>query len=36
MMSAAAIKSVLHPIMKEIQIHRDRKFADSIPIGLNV
>ena len=35
MLSAADIKSVFHTIMEEIQIHRDRNLADSIPIGPN-
>ena len=35
MLSAAATQSVFHPIMEEIQIHRDRNLADSIPRGMN-
>ena len=36
MLSAAAMESVLYPIPEEIQIHRDRNLADSIPRGMNV
>ena len=36
MMSATATKSVLHPILEEIQIHRNINLAESIPRCLNV
>ena len=36
MLSAAAIESVFHPIMEEIQIYRDINLDDSIPRDLNV
>ena len=36
MLCAAATKSVFHPILEDIHIHRDRNLADSIPRGLNV
>ena len=35
MLSAAATKSVFHPILEDIHIHRDRNLEDSIPGGLN-
>ena len=36
MLSAAAIKSVFHPIMEDIQIYRDINLDESIPRGMNV
>ena len=36
MLSTADIESAFHPIMAEIQIHRDRNLVESIPRGLNV
>ena len=36
MLSASSIESVFHPILEEIQDHRDRSLADSIPSRLDV
>ena len=36
MLSSSSIESVFHPILEEIQYHRDRILADSIPSGLDV
>ena len=36
MLSASAIDSKFHPILEDIQIHRDINLADSIPRGMNV
>ena len=36
MLSTAAIESLFHQILEEIQIYRDRNLAESIRRGLNV
>ena len=36
MLSTAAIESVFHPILEDINICRDRNLAVSIHIGLNI
>ena len=35
MLLASAIESEFHPILEEIQEHRDRILADSIPSGID-